>query len=198
MIRAGITGGIGSGKSTVAKIFALLGVPVYAADFTAKLILDEKEVIKKIAAFAGGEVVDGSGKIDRKKLAALVFNDSEKLALLNGIVHPAVGRHFDDWCARQKNVPYILKEAAILFESGAYRQVDPVITVTAPLALKISRTMQRDHLSQEEVEARMNNQISDAEKIKRSQYVVRNDEQSLLIPQVLEIHHALLKLAGGV
>lgn len=197
MIKAGITGGIGSGKSTVSKVFGLLGVPVYVADDAAKLVLQQEKVIAQIRAFAGDGVVDEKGKIERKKLAKLVFNDKEKLAKLNAIVHPAVGKHFDDWCKQQKDAPYILKEAAILFESGSYKQTDLVITVTAPVELRIARTMQRDRISKADVVARMNNQMSDEEKIKRSQFVIHNDEHTLLIPQVLSVHEALLQRASG-
>lgn len=188
MIRAGITGGIGSGKSTVCKVFEILGVPVYYADDRAKKILDSNgEVVKEVVKTFGQEILDKEKKIDRKKLAALVFNDKEKLEKLNKIVHPAVGKDFQKWCEKKKDHPYILKEAAILFESGAYKNVDQVITVTAPVDIRIKRVTGRDGVSAEEVVNRMSKQMTDEEKIRLSSYVIVNDEQHMIIPQVLEI-----------
>ncbi|MCC6837542.1 MAG: dephospho-CoA kinase, partial [Bacteroidia bacterium] len=124
MIKVGITGGIGSGKTTVCKLFELLGVPVYYSDTEAKKLLDEDEVVKQqIVDLFGHDVIDESGKVDRKKMAVLVFNNKERLEQLNSIVHPAVAQHFEAWCKKQTNV-FILKEAAILFESSAHKQVD--------------------------------------------------------------------------
>ncbi len=194
MIKVGITGGIGSGKTTVCKVFELLGVPVYNADDEAKQILDSNEEVKeKILNIFGIELLNDKGKIDKKKLASFVFNNKEKLEKLNFLVHPAVRQHFENWLKQHSAKKYILKEAAILFESGAYKLVDKVIMVTAPLELKINRTMQRDKISREQVEQRINNQLSDEEKIKRSQFVIHNDEMQLLIPQILNIHRQLTK-----
>lgn len=195
MLKIGITGGIGSGKTTVCKVFQLLGVPVYFADEEAKKLLDEDpEVKKSIVKTFGIEVTDDTGLIDKKKLASLVFNNKENLEKLNTIVHPAVAGHFESWLQKNHTSKYILKEAAILFESGAYKMTDKVITVVSPLELKISRAMQRDNTDKATIEQRINNQISDEEKIKRSQYVIQNDELQLLIPQILDIHQQLLKL----
>lgn len=192
MKRIGITGGIGSGKSTVCKLFALLGVPVYAADDESKKLLDDNASVKLAIVGAFGEsILDESGFIDRKQLATLVFNDKMKLDQLNGIVHPAVAKHFEDWCKKQSNVPYILKEAAILFESGANKGVDEVIVVTAPKDIRIQRVIGRDKVSSEEVEKRMANQWPEEEKVKLANYVLTNDEQQLLIPQVLQLHAVL-------
>jgi dephospho-CoA kinase len=192
MLKVGITGGIGSGKTTVCKVFELLGIPVYYADDEAKNILDTNaEVKNKIIQYFGNEVLNDSGLIDRKKLAAFVFNDKTKLNYLNSIVHPAVGLHFENWLEKNSNSNYILKEAAILFESGAYKAVDKVIAVVAPIELKIQRVMQRDKTTSEQVEQRINNQLSDDEKIKRAQYVIYNDEKQLLLPQILTIHQQL-------
>lgn len=195
MLKVGITGGIGSGKTTVCKVFHLLGVPVYYADEEAKKLLEENaEVKSKIIQTFGIEVTDEIARIDRKKLASLVFNDKENLDKLNSIVHPAVAKHFDDWLKENKTAKYILKEAAILFESGAYKMTDKVITVVAPIELKIARAMERDKTDREAIEQRINNQMSDEDKMKRSQFVIKNDEIELLIPQVLEIHQELIKL----
>lgn len=194
MIKIGITGGIGSGKTTVCKVFELLGVPVYYADIEAKQILDSNlEVKKNIINTFGNSVLNDEEKIDKKKLASLVFNNKENLEKLNSIVHPAVREHFENWLQQHSTQKYILKEAAILFESGSYKLVDKVIAVVAPLELKISRTMQRDKVTQAEVELRISNQLNDDEKIKRSQFVIYNDEQQLLIPQILNIHDQITK-----
>ncbi len=192
MLKVGITGGIGSGKTTVCKLFELLGVPIYSADDESKKLLDEDKNVKaQILDLFGKEIVDDSGYVDRKKLAGIVFKDKGQLEKLNAVLHPAVGLHFENWLKKQ-NTPYVLKEAAILFESGAYKQVDKVILITAPVELKVQRTMKRDSVSKEEVERRIALQLSDEEKIKRSDFVVRNDELELLIPQVLALHSALM------
>jgi len=194
MIKVGITGGIGSGKTTVCKVFELLGIAVYYSDNESKQLLDSNaEVKESIVKTFGSGVLNDSGIIDKKKLAALVFNNKEKLEKLNSVVHPAVGTHFENWLLQHSSQKYILKEAAILFESNAYKLVDKIITVTAPLELKISRAMHRDKISREQVEQRMKNQISDEEKVKRSQFAIYNDEQQLLIPQILNIHYQLNK-----
>ncbi len=192
MLKLGITGGIGSGKTTVCRLFELLGIPVYYADEESKKLLDEdKEVKKQVVGIFGDSILNDAGFIDRKKLAGIVFNNKEQLEKLNSILHPAVGLHFENWLKKQKS-PYILKEAAILFESGAFKQVDKVLTVVAPLELKIQRTMKRDGVSKEEVETRIKLQMSDEDKIKRSDFVINNNEQELLISQVLAIHKQLI------
>jgi len=194
MKKIGITGGIGSGKSTVCRIFELLGVPVYYADDEAKNILDtNSDVLNKVIETFGKEVINDSGRVDRKKLASVVFNSPEKLGALNKIVHPAVGKHFQEWCFLNSRSAYILKEAAILFESGAYKNVDKVITVVAPEEMRIQRVIARDKISREEVESRISKQISDEEKISRSAFIITNDEQQMVIPQVLKIHNELMQ-----
>lgn len=194
MIKVGITGGIGSGKTTVCKVFELLGVPVYYADIEAKQILDSNlEVRSNILKTFGNSVLNDEEKIDKKKLASIVFNHKENLEKLNSIVHPAVREHFENWLQQHSTQKYILKEAAILFESGSYKLVDKVIVVVAPLELKISRTIHRDKVTKAEVEQRISNQLNDDEKIKRSQFVIHNDEQQLLIPQILSIHAQIIK-----
>jgi dephospho-CoA kinase len=183
----GITGGIGSGKSTVCKVFELLGVPVYYADEESKLLLNDPLILNKLCAAFGPEVIV-EGKADRKKLSSIVFNDRQKLDTLNKIVHPAVKEHFEKWCSKNYASDYVIKEAAILFESETYMFVDKIITVTAPEELKIERVMKRDGVTEEDVRRRMLNQISDEEKMKRSDYVLMNDEKELLIPQLIELH----------
>jgi len=192
MLKVGITGGIGSGKTTVCKVFETLGVPVYYADLEAKKIQEEDAEVKgAILKEFGENILNASGAIDRAKLAAIVFNDKDKLQKLNNIVHPAVANHFNNWLAANKTSKYTLQEAAILFESGVYKRVDKIISVIAPVDIRISRTVQRDNISAELVQQRMNNQISDEEKIKRSDFIIYNDEQQLLIPQVIRIHEQL-------
>ncbi len=192
MIKVGITGGIGSGKTTVCKVFELLGVPVYYTDDEAKKILDSnKEVKFNIQNAFGSDVLNNEGEIDKKKLASTVFSNKEKLEKLNSIVHPAVRAHFENWSRFFLSQKYILKEAAILYESGAYKMVDKVIMVTAPLELRINRAMQRDKVTREQVEQRISKQLSDEEKIRRSLFVIHNDEKQLLIPQILDIHNQL-------
>ncbi|MCX6297237.1 MAG: dephospho-CoA kinase [Bacteroidetes bacterium] len=192
MVKIGITGGIGSGKSTVCKVFEILGVPIFYADVESKKILSGDDIInKKIISTFGKSILDDAGLIERKKLATIVFNNKDELEKLNTILHPAVALHFENWVKKQ-NTPYVLKEAAILFESGAYKQVDKKIVIVAPLELKIKRTISRDAITVEEVLSRMKNQLTDEEKIKRSDFVIYNDEQQLLVPQVLQIHSLLI------
>ncbi len=194
MIKIGITGGIGSGKSTACAIFELLDVPVYYADDEAKKILEIDQTVKKsVIKLFGRDILNEQERLDRKKISAIVFKDDKKLEQLNSIIHPAIAMHFTNWLKEYSSHKYILKEAAILFESDAYKQVDKAIVVVAPLELRIKRAMQRDNISPEQVKERMKYQISDEEKIKRSQFVIHNDEQQLLIPQVIAIHEQLSK-----
>lgn len=193
MLRVGITGGIGSGKSTVTKIFSVLGIPVYDADAAAKRLMNENNELKeKIESYFGEEsYVDG--KLNRNHLSSLVFNDPEKLALLNSIVHPVTIQDAADWM-QQQSAPYAVKEAAIIFESGSQEHLDKVIGVFAPETLRIQRVMQRDKVSKEEVVNRMKRQMDEETKMGLCDYVIINDEQQLLIPQVVKIHETLLAL----
>jgi len=192
MLKIGITGGIGSGKTTVCKVFELLGVPVYYADAAARELLENDNNIKdKIVAVFGDGVIDENNRIVRTKIASLVFGNKEKLEMLNGIIHPEVALHFETWLKQYSTVSYILKEAAIMFESGAYLQMDKLITVSAPEALRIARVTKRDGVSAEEVKRRIQNQLSEEERIQRSGYVIKNDEQQLVIPQIIELHKEL-------
>lgn len=194
MLKVGITGGIGSGKTTVCRVFALLGIPVYYADEAAKeLMQTHPAILAGLRELFGEEAFDAAGAPDRKKIAALVFHDKEKLAKLNALVHPLVRKHFDDWLEAQAGAPYTLKEAAILFESGTYEQMDKIITVAAPVEIRIERVINRDKVTADDVRKRLANQMSDEEKIKRSDYVIFNDDHDLLLPQVLKIHEELLR-----
>lgn len=187
----GITGGIGSGKSVVANILNSMGYPVYNSDDRAKILInkDSNLILKIKESF--GNVYNTEG-LDRQKMANIVFNNPEKLALLNSLVHPAVGHDFDLWVKKQSS-SLIFKEAAILFETGIYKSLNKVILVTCPLPIKIKRVMERDSVSQEDVENRMKNQWSDEQKIKLSDYVIDNSGNKLLIPQVQKILNHLTK-----
>jgi dephospho-CoA kinase len=193
-IRVGITGGMGSGKSTVSAIFETLGIPVYRADDAAKRLMNEDESLKTQLTNHFGETVYVNGVLNRSYLAAEVFNDKEKLALLNSIVHPATISDAENWM-RQQTTPYAIKEAAIIFESGSQKYLDYIIGVYAPVTLRIYRSMKRGNLSREEVTARMNKQMDDAIKMKLCDIVITNDEQQALIPQVLKVHQTIIEMS---
>ena len=186
----GLTGGIGSGKSTVAQVFAFLGIPTYSSDDRAKEMYNKSE-IKQLVCELFGKAAYQDGQLNRAYLASQVFTDSAKLQQLNQIIHPAVQSDFEQWKSEQQ-APYILKEAAILFESRSYLQCDYVILVTAPAKVRIERVMQRDQTTQEEVEARMSKQWPDDRKIPLSDYVIQNDGEQSIIRQVLDIHHKIV------
>ncbi|MFQ3336200.1 MAG: dephospho-CoA kinase [Flavobacteriales bacterium] len=188
----GITGGIGSGKSTIAKVFMSIGYPVYNSDTRAKeLINSNEELINSIKLSFGNDIYNSNG-LDRKKMASIVFNNPEKLELLNSIIHPAVGEDFEKWVDSQ-NTSFILKEAAILFETGIYRSLHKTILVSAPQETRIERVIKRDNTNQEEVLSRMNNQWSEEKKTELADYVIDNSGNKLVIPQVLEIIKQILK-----
>ncbi len=196
-LKVGITGGIGSGKSTVARIFENLGIPVYHADARAKLLMVENKELKAAIRQAFGEkAYTPEGLPDRAFLAGQVFHDKEKLATLNALVHPVVREDGERWHAAQSGVPYTLKEAALLYESGSYRDLDLVLVVTAPKALRIRRVMARDGVDEAAVRARMDNQWPEDEKVRRADIVIHNDGKQLLLPQVMEVHHLLCRKAS--
>ncbi len=190
MKRIGLTGGIGSGKSTVSKMFEALGVPVFYADLEARKILDSGRIRSRLAGLFGKDIIR-NGKTDRKKIAAIVFSDKSKLRQLNAIIHPEVRKNFSSWMKKQK-AKYIIEEAAIIFESGLYRKLDRVITVAAPEKLRIARVMKRDKMNAGNIKARMNNQWSDTQRKNKSDFIIINDEKHLLIPQVLKVHENIL------
>ena len=193
MLKIGLTGGIGSGKSTAAKVFEVLGIPVYYADDAAKILMNIDEELKQKIKQEFGESVYPDGLLNKKGLAEMVFNDPEKLAKLNALVHPATLKDAEKWMARQ-TAPYIIKEAALIFESGAHKYLDYVIGVLTPVAQRIQRTMKRDRVTSEEVITRMDKQMDEAIKMKRCDFVITNGEQDMLLPQVLELHKKLLSL----
>ena len=193
MIKVGLTGGIGCGKSTVAGIFKVLGIPVFDADAATKNIMATDRVLQQqLMAVFGPEIFAG-GVLDRKLLASIVFPDPFKLEQLNALVHPAAIAAADQWM-QQQSAPYAIKEAALFFEAGSAGDIDYMIGVTAPKALRIKRVMDRDGVGRQEVLTRMSRQIEDDIKMRLCDFVVVNDEQQLLIPQVLAIHEQLLTL----
>ena len=193
ILKVGITGGIGSGKTTVCKVFEALGIPVYYADWHARqLMVNAPRLVAGVKELFGPDAYLEDGALNRPFIAKKVFNNDKKLQQLNHLVHPAVAEDADRWHSAQENVPYTLKEAALLFESGNYKHLDKVITVFAPEDLRIQRVMDRDQVSSTEVRARMAKQMPEEEKLKRADFVVYNDGTHSLIRQVWVIHQALL------
>lgn len=195
MLKIGLTGGIGSGKTTVSQIFKILGVPVFDADTAAKEAMEHNPVLKEKLITTFGAAVFVEHKLNRKYLADIVFNDAHQLDVLNALVHPITIAAAADWFATQ-NSPYVIKEAALIFEAGAGVGLDYIIGVFAPTALRIKRVMDRDHLSREDVLSRMNRQIDDQIKMKLCDFVIQNNNQALLTKQVLELHEKFLKLSN--
>jgi dephospho-CoA kinase len=193
MLRIGLTGGIGSGKSTVAKIFEVLDIPVYYADDVTRKLMNEDEAIIKNIKEHFGELSYIDGKLNRAHIASIVFSDKAKLATLNAITHPPTIQHAAEWM-QQQTTPYVIKEAALIFESGSYKDLDYVIGVFSPKQLRINRVMERDGVSSNEVVKRMNQQMDEDEKMQRCDFVITNDEQQLVVPQVMELHAKLLKM----
>lgn len=197
MLKIGITGNIGSGKTTVSKMFTVLGIPVFYADTEAKnLMTADPILIAAIKKTFGQAAYFADGSLDRKYIANIVFNDEQELAKLNALVHPAVFRAFDAWVAGIKNAPYVVKEAALLFESTSYKMCDFSLLVTAPLQLRIERVTKRDHITPADVQAREAKQFTEAKKRELANYIIENNETQLLIPQVLKLHDTFLQLAA--
>ena len=193
MLHIGLTGGIGSGKTTVAKIFELLGIPVYYADDAAKKMMNEDDELKAAIQNQFGKEAYNNGELNRAYLSTKVFNDPFQLEKLNALVHPATIRDATKWMAQQK-ASYTIKEAALIFESGSSEYLDYVIGVYAPSQLRIKRTMERNHMDYDEVIQRMDKQLDEDMKMKLCDFVIYNDEKQLLIPQVIELHQRLLAL----
>lgn len=194
MLKVGITGGIGSGKSTVAKIFSGLKIPVLDADQTAKDLMENDPNLRQQLTQTFGSESYQNGRLNRPFLAKAVFDNPEKLALLNQLVHPVVMAYSNEWAARQ-TAPYVLKEAALFFESGSDKDIDYMIGVSAPEALRIERVQQRNGWSVAEIKARIAGQMNEAEKMERCDTVIINDGQHSLIEQVLLCHQRLLVLS---
>jgi len=189
----GLTGGIGSGKTTVAKQFESFGIPIYIADKEAKKLMELPEVKENIKVVFGNGIFDNT-VLNRQKLAEIVFNDKNKLQELNNIIHPKVKSHFDNWLKEKKAAPFVIKESALLFETSNEMNFDAIITVTAPVAVRIQRVIDRDKLERDEVLKRINNQIPDEIKIAKSNFIIQNDSLESLTKQVKNIYNQLFSL----
>ncbi len=190
----GLTGGIGSGKSLVADFFKLLGIPVYFSDLEAKKLMQTNRLVRDNLINAFGEIVySDSGELNRSELARIIFNNADALKKVNSIVHPQVRLHYKEWLSQQVGVSYAIQESAILFDTGLYKNFDKIITVTADKEIRLSRVVERDSCSRESVLERMGKQISEQEKIEKSDFVIYNNTE-LVIPQIIDIHNQLLEL----
>jgi dephospho-CoA kinase len=191
--KLGITGGIGSGKTSVCRVFEVLGIPVFSADREARGILEnDNDIISGINSITGKNLYK-NGSLDRTELASIIFNDATILKKVNSLVHPAVFDHFTKWTLIQ-STPYVIMEAAILFESGASAIVDKIVTVIAPVEQRMKRVVLRNKLSQEQVMERMRNQMDDDERIRQSDFIISNSENDMIIPSILKIHNEMLTL----
>jgi len=194
MYVVGLTGGIGSGKTIVSEVFKSIGIPVYNSDIEAKILMNtDSDIINKLKMIFGYNIYNSENQLDRKKLADLIFNNKDKLNTVNSIVHPPVKKHFQIWMNKQNSL-YVIKETAILFESGTYKDVDKIITVSAPLSLRIKRLILRDNSNKKKIMERIKNQLNDEYKIKNSDFVINNNNEELILPQILSIHNNLLNI----
>lgn len=193
--RLGVTGGIGSGKTTVCRIFRVLGIPVFVADNVARDVMENEPDIRAAINLITGKDLYTHGNLDRKELARIIFNRPDLLRKVNAAVHPEVLERFNRW-ASASDSPYVIMEAAILFEAGADSLVDRVVTISAPVEERISRVMGRNELTREEVIRRINNQLGDEEREEQSYYVINNSDNEMIIPEILKIHEDMLRLAG--
>jgi dephospho-CoA kinase len=194
-LKVGLTGGIGSGKSTVARIFELLNIPVYYADDRAKALYIENTGVKeKVTHLLGESAYTPTGELNRAFVAEKVFSDSSLLKQLEAIIHPAVWEDGEKWDAQHANAPYTIKEAALLYESGGYKKVDKMIVVRAPEQIRIQRVIRRDEVAPEQVRARIRQQMPEEEKVQRADFVIDNSGSRFLIPQILKIHQQLLSI----
>lgn len=196
VLEVGITGGIGSGKSIICKIFKILGIPIYNSDDRAKYLMNYKfELKEKIIQKFGKGSYDQEEKLNRSHLAKQVFNDSNKVQILNSLVHPEVAKDYLAWVENQKNIPYLLNEAALMFESGRYKTLDKVITVFAHKNIRIKRVLARDiQRNQTQVEAIIQKQMPEEEKLSKADFIIYNDDSKLVIPQVLDLHQKFLSI----
>ncbi len=192
VFKLGITGGIGSGKSTVCKVFNILGIPVFSADYEARIIMDsDKSIMSRINEVSGKDMYV-SGSLDRSEFARMIFNDKKLITAVDSIVHPAVFERFRVWTADQ-NAPYVIMEAAILFESGASSLVDRILTVVTPLEERIERLLKGKKLTREEIMDRIHNQIDDDSRMKKSDYVIFNSENDMILPAILRVHEDIIE-----
>ncbi len=197
VLKLGVTGGIGSGKTTVCRIFSILGIPVFSADDEARRIMNtDPDLIGKLNSMTGRDLY-ASGRLDRPELAKLIFNNRDLLEKVNSVVHPRVFENFGKWVNSQTS-PYAIMEAAILFESGADKIVDKILTVVTPVCERIRRLVAGNKFTSEQVMERINNQINDEARVKRSDFIVYNSENDMIIPAILAIHKRLLDLCNNV
>ena len=195
MLKVGITGGIGSGKTTVCQVFKTLGIPVLYADKIGRYLMENDAMLMDGIKMLFGNNIYKAGKLDRSKIASVAFSKPEILTELNKLVHPVVIRYGKQWMDSQK-APYVIKEAAIFFESGSYTDMDIIVGVYAPQQLRMQRTMERDNISQEKVQERMAQQMDEDEKMKRCDHVIINDDKQAILPQVLKLHELFLEKAS--
>ncbi|MDA9663570.1 dephospho-CoA kinase [bacterium] len=195
MKKIGVTGGIGSGKSYVTKVFEKLDISIFNADIEAKKLMRNSNELKNLIITHFGDDIYKNGLLNSKLLSSIVFSNKVKLQKLNSLVHPMVKEEFKIWCINQQS-KYIIKEAAILFESNSHQELDAVICVSAPIEMRIRRILNRDHLSENDIKKRIDNQISQEEKEKLSNYIIVNDESNLLLPQIINLHEKLVSLSS--
>lgn len=193
MIRVGVTGGIGSGKSLVCHVFSQLGIPVYTADEEAKHLMDHNPQIKKGLTGIFGDSIFADGKLNRKMLSDMIFDDPVLLSDVNRIIHPVVIKDFLDWCGSFTSAPFVIQESAILFETNAINLFDFIILVTAPLEIRIQRVLNRSGMTREKVMRIIKNQLPEEEKIVRSHFVIKNDDSTLILPRILSINTEIRK-----
>lgn len=187
MIKVGITGGIGSGKSTISRILEWMGYPIYYADIRGKWLMhNHTQVMSSIKKLFGNNIYLAGGLLDRPKVASIVFNNTNMLAKLNNIVHPAVAQDFADWCSKMQ-APILFKEAAIMFESGANKELHKVICISAPETMRIKRVINRDQTSERIIKERMQHQMAEQERINLSDFVIYNDGKQFVTPQLISI-----------
>jgi len=197
MLKVGITGGIGSGKSIVCQVFKQLGIPVYHADIEARTLINTSMEIRNKLIELFGDDIYNSGKLRGDKLSEIIFNNKGALEKVNSIVHPEVRSHFLDWSATHKDKKYTLFEAAILIESGTYKLMDRIITVTAPEKLRISRVLDSKSFTERIIKNIIKSQLPDNEKIKHAHYIIVNDGKTLILPQIMEIHNKLVNIENS-
>jgi dephospho-CoA kinase len=188
----GLTGGIGSGKSTIAEIFKTLGVAVYNSDERARELYFEPEIKKQVEDLLGSKAYRNKSALNKKYISEKIFSDKILLEKLNAIIHPAVGKDFETFKKDHAGDKYIVKESALLVEAGLLKTVDKLLVVTSAIALRTERIKKRDNLTKDEIEKILKKQLSDSDKVKNADWVIENDEKKLVIPQVLKIHKSLI------
>jgi dephospho-CoA kinase len=193
MLKVGVTGGIGSGKTLICNVFEKFDVPVFNADSVAKSIINnDNDVVSRFKELFGTDIYTDN-QINSKKLADLIFNNKEIIQQVNSIVHPKVREYFTKWCEQYQTKPYVIQEAAILFESNAYKQLDFTINVHASKETRLKRVMLRDNVSEEKVIERMKNQLSDEQRLKLADFTIENDNNTMVLPQIIKVHNQLIK-----